>query len=69
MSIWNPSLYLLNASARLKPALDLLLNVQQASITKKLNVKKILDLGCGPGNITGYLHQVKMIKLYSEGCG
>lgn len=58
MSVWNPALYLVNASSRLKPALDLLSNVAQTSVQHKIQVRKVLDLGCGPGNITSYLSNV-----------
>ncbi len=53
MSVWNPQLYMKFSSARLRPALDLLnralLQCQPESVSS------VLDLGCGPGNITPYL--------------
>lgn len=50
MHTWNPSLYLRHGSPRLRPALDLLAQTVQAT-----SVKRVLDYGCGPGNITPYI--------------
>lgn len=52
---WNPALYLVNAGPRLRPALDLL---QRASSLSSVEVKSVLDLGCGPGNLTNFLLEV-----------
>lgn len=49
MSKWDPTQYLAFGNERLQPALDLL-----ARIPLK-NPKRIVDLGCGPGNVTGFL--------------
>lgn len=55
MTSWNPALYLSHQIPRLRPALDLL--SQTVSFSKKgpASVEKVLDLGCGPGNLTGFL--------------
>jgi trans-aconitate 2-methyltransferase len=47
------------AGPRLRPALDLLnQTIKVVSINQNPNeVKKILDLGCGPGNITQFLFE------------
>lgn len=63
MSAWNAVLYLRNAGPRLKPALDLLqrsvLMLQSGpQPISPQNVSRVLDLGCGPGNITPYLREV-----------
>ena len=63
MSAWNPALYMKNAGPRLKPALDLLqrtmLMLQSGSTPiAPQKVSRVLDLGCGPGNITPYLREV-----------
>eukprot|EP00128_Syssomonas_multiformis_P000808 Colp12_sorted_trinity150504_noHs@26428 len=47
--VWNPSLYMRFGNHRLRPALDLI------SAVNLPTAKKILDLGCGPGNITEFL--------------
>ena len=47
---WNPQLYLRFGSQRLRPALDLL-----AQIDHSANPRRIADLGCGTGNITPFL--------------
>lgn len=55
---WNPSKYLKFLSPRLKPALHLLEESSSLllnSPSQQSNVTKVLDLGCGPGNITKYL--------------
>lgn len=46
---WNPSLYLSFADERTRPAADLLARVAMD------NPKRVIDLGCGPGNSTGLL--------------
>ncbi|MGB1014286.1 MAG: methyltransferase domain-containing protein [Nannocystaceae bacterium] len=48
---WDPQRYLNFAGPRLRPALDLLAQIR----LDKANT--IVDLGCGPGNITPYLRQ------------
>eukprot|EP01038_Epipyxis_sp_PR26KG_P009557 gene9557-12870_t len=54
---WNPSAYLKFGSARLKPAVDLL----SATVVACGNgngtnqIRNVLDLGCGPGNLTELL--------------
>lgn len=54
ISSWNPAQYLKFHAARLRPALDLL-NRATAIVDDPKQVKTILDLGCGPGNITPFL--------------
>ncbi len=46
---WNPDQYLKFAEPRLRPALDLMARVRHD------NPRMIYDLGCGPGNVTGFL--------------
>ena len=46
---WKPDHYLKFDTARLRPAVDLLQQV------KGDHVEKIVDLGCGTGNITPYM--------------
>ena len=53
MSVWNPQLYLKFSNSRLRPALDLLNRILPQCQPE--NVKSVLDLGCGPGNITPFL--------------
>jgi trans-aconitate 2-methyltransferase len=55
--IWNPNLYLKNLTPRLRPALDLLRSAVLALPPGKeaTDVRNVLDLGCGPGNMTKYL--------------
>jgi trans-aconitate 2-methyltransferase len=48
---WSPDLYLKFADHRLRPALDLMAQVTLAT------PKHIVDLGCGPGNVTAVLRQ------------
>jgi len=62
--LWNPNQYLKFADARLRPAMDL---VNRAAVYFAVNgngqgpssdhhqVKRVLDLGCGPGNLTELL--------------
>jgi trans-aconitate 2-methyltransferase len=48
---WNPNQYLAFAGARMQPAIDLLARIA-------LNAPEtVVDLGCGPGNITPLLRQ------------
>jgi len=46
---WKPDHYLKFNGARLRPAVDLL---QQVNLSQ---AKRIVDLGCGTGNITPYM--------------
>jgi trans-aconitate 2-methyltransferase len=48
---WDPHQYLTFASHRLRPALELLLRVPAES------PQQVIDLGCGPGNVTRYLRE------------
>ncbi|MGY8960436.1 MAG: methyltransferase domain-containing protein [Alphaproteobacteria bacterium] len=48
---WDPGQYLAFAGPRMQPAVDLLTR------THHDNPKTVLDLGCGPGNITPLLQQ------------
>jgi trans-aconitate 2-methyltransferase len=51
---WNPTQYLKFGSARLRPAIDLV--TRTSGVTgDPSKVKTILDLGCGPGNISEIL--------------
>lgn len=49
MSHWNPNLYLKFDQDRLRPALDLMARIPLD------NPKHIVDLGCGPGNVSALL--------------
>ena len=49
MTLWNPAQYLKFSGERLQPALDLM-----GRITLE-NPASIVDLGCGPGNVTAIL--------------
>ena len=46
---WNPQQYLLAAGHRLRPSIDLLAHVSHDS------PRRVVDLGCGPGNATRLL--------------
>jgi len=48
---WDPSQYLRFSNERLRPALDLLAQVPLVSASL------VVDLGCGPGNVTTILRQ------------
>lgn len=47
---WNPNLYLKFAKERTQPAKDLISHIE------KENPRRIIDIGCGPGNSTKELH-------------
>jgi len=49
MSKWDPAQYLAFNSERLQPALDLLARIPAEAPAS------VVDLGCGPGNVTGAL--------------
>lgn len=49
MTAWNPIQYLQFSDERLRPALDLMSRISVADPTG------IVDLGCGPGNVTAIL--------------
>jgi SAM-dependent methyltransferase len=49
VTIWDPERYLAFADHRLRPALELLSRVANDTAST------VVDLGCGPGNITPYL--------------
>ncbi len=51
MAKWNPVTYLKFGSQRLRPALDLMEQIPLES------PERIVDLGCGPGNVTELLKQ------------
>ncbi len=51
MSTWNVNLYLQFGNERTQPAIDLVSRINVDS------PKRIIDLGCGPGNSTGILRQ------------
>ena len=48
---WNPAQYLAFGDLRLRPAIDLLNRIPLE------NPATVLDLGCGPGNVTRILHE------------
>jgi trans-aconitate 2-methyltransferase len=48
---WNPSQYLKFADERTRPCRDLAARI---AVT---NVRRVIDLGCGPGNSTAVLHE------------
>jgi trans-aconitate 2-methyltransferase len=47
---WDPAVYLRYGDERLRPALDLLGRIDAAPV-------RVVDLGCGPGNVTTILKQ------------
>ena len=49
MADWNPSLYLRYGAERTRPAAELLARIPLD------DVSSIVDLGCGPGNVTALL--------------
>ena len=69
--VWNAVSYLRFAEPRLRPALDLLSNIRYTSTSDNKNTtnssssssppkhypRSIIDYGCGPGNITPFLHE------------
>jgi trans-aconitate 2-methyltransferase len=50
MPDWNPDLYLKFSDQRARPAADLIAQI------KLENPRRIIDLGCGPGNSTEQVH-------------
>jgi trans-aconitate 2-methyltransferase len=62
---WNPALYLKFNAARIRPAIDLL-QTSSSMFSNPSSVKNVLDLGCGPGNVTPYLCQ-SFINAHVEG--
>ena len=50
-STWDPDQYLKFHGPRIRPALDLLAQINVDS------PKTVYDLGCGPGNVTGFIQQ------------
>src|SRR5256885_10184756 len=48
---WDPARYLSFAGHRLRPALDLMQRIALAT------PKSVVDLGCGPGNVTAMLRE------------
>ena len=61
MGKWDPDKYLQFKKQRTQPAIDLAMRV------RKYSPKKIIDLGCGPGNSTDvlrhYFHSSKIIGI------
>ena len=49
MSDWKPNLYLTFEKERTQPSIDLVMRIDNE------NPKKIIDIGCGPGNSTNVL--------------
>lgn len=50
---WEPDRYLQFADERQRPALDLLRHIPDGPTP----CRQVVDLGCGPGNLTGLLAQ------------
>lgn len=48
---WDPAVYLRYGDERLRPALDLLARIDADAPSR------VVDLGCGPGNVTAILHR------------
>ncbi|KAI9338158.1 S-adenosyl-L-methionine-dependent methyltransferase [Obelidium mucronatum] len=55
--LWVPSQYLRFGGERLRPALDLLMQARISLQQSQRQVDRILDLGCGTGNITPFLRE------------
>jgi trans-aconitate 2-methyltransferase len=51
MARWDPQVYLRYAGERTQPSLDLVMRIGVS------NPRRIIDLGCGPGNSTAILRQ------------
>ena len=51
MSGWNPSQYLKFAAERTQPCRDLVVRIEV------VNPRRVIDLGCGPGNSTAVLRE------------
>lgn len=51
LSSWDPTQYLRYGGERLRPALDLLARIESAA------PRLVVDLGCGPGNVTAVLRR------------
>ena len=60
--MWNPKNYLKFANERLRPALELL--ARAAVMAGENAPKRVVDLGCGAGNVVPYIKQVSV-----ESCG
>jgi len=56
-AVWNPAKYMAGAfgNSRNRAAFDLLAKTKDAACLSNLDVRNVLDLGCGPGNITANL--------------
>jgi trans-aconitate 2-methyltransferase len=53
--VWNPQLYNKFSNHRLQPAKDLICNAIRFSNRNGTDFRRVLDLGCGPGNVTSML--------------
>jgi trans-aconitate 2-methyltransferase len=53
---WNPTRYLRFEEVRLRPALELL--SRAVSMVGAQPVSRVVDMGCGPGNVVPFLRQV-----------